>query len=163
MGASGINHVSVHAVDLDASVAFYSELLGAEPLPTPNFGFPVRWLGLGESQLHLFEREDAPPRHHHFAVTVEDLEPLFRRAGELDAFERETFGNHIIELPGDVAQTYLRDPSGNLLEVNTPGASRLPGWVRREMRPLAEMHEQSDANRTARLFVGDDRPAPAPV
>ena len=31
------------------------------------------------------------------------------------------------------------------------------------VRPLAEMHEQSDVNRTARLFVGGDRPAPAPV
>ena len=157
--SSGINHVSVNATDLDASVAFYRDLLGAEPLETPNFGFPVRWLGIGESQLHLFQRDVEPPRSHHFAVTVEDLEPVFKRAGELGAFERETFGNHIIELPGDCAQTYVRDPSGNLMEIDTPGASRLPDWIRAEMRPLDEMFEQSEANRSARLYVGDDRPA----
>ena len=59
MRTSGINHVSVHADDLDASVRFYVELLDAVPVDTPNFGLPVQWLTLGASQLHLFEREIA--------------------------------------------------------------------------------------------------------
>ena len=41
-----INHVSVNARDLQESVAFYVDLLGAEPLTTPNFGLPVQWLAL---------------------------------------------------------------------------------------------------------------------
>ena len=162
MRASRINHVSVHASDLESSVDFYVDLLGAEPILTPNFGFPVRWLAIGESQLHLFQRDFEAPRAHHFAVTVADLEPVFRRAAELDVFDRTTFGHHIIELPGDCAQTYVRDPSGNLMEIDTPGASALPESVRSEMRPLEDLHPQGDDNRAARLFVGDDRPAPAP-
>ena len=51
-----INHVSVNALNLSESVDFYVELLGAEPIPTPNFGVPVQWLALGRTQLHLFER-----------------------------------------------------------------------------------------------------------
>ena len=45
--ASRINHVSVNATDLAASVEFYVDVLGAGPLATPNLGLPVQWLGLG--------------------------------------------------------------------------------------------------------------------
>jgi catechol 2,3-dioxygenase-like lactoylglutathione lyase family enzyme len=153
-----INHVSVHADDLQTSVAFYVHLLDAEPLPTPNFGVPVQWLGLGDTQLHVFERAARAPSHHHFAVTVEELEPVYRRAEALGAFDHEAFGGHLIELPGDVAQTYVRDPAGNLMELDTPGASRLPEDLRRVIKPLASLHEQSEENLRGRLYVGDPAP-----
>ena len=56
-------------------------------LDTPNFGVPVQWLGLGETQLHLFIREAEPQSHHHFGITVEDLEPVYRRAEAMGAFD----------------------------------------------------------------------------
>jgi catechol 2,3-dioxygenase-like lactoylglutathione lyase family enzyme len=155
MRTSGINHVSIHANDLDESVRFYVELLDAVAIETPNFGVPVQWLALGDTQLHLFRRDAKPQSHHHFAITVEDLEPVYRRAEAMDVFERKSYGNHIIELPGDVAQTYVRDPAGNLMEIDTPGASRLPEALRSEMRRLADLHPQSEANLRGRLFVPD--------
>ena len=158
MRTSGINHVSIHANDLDESVRFYVELLDAVPMDTPNFGVPVQWLALGDTQLHLFRRDAEPQSHHHFAITVEDLEPVYRRAEAMDAFERKSYGNHIIELPGDVAQAYVRDPAGNLMEIDTPGASRLPEWLRREIRPLGDIHPQSEANLRGRLYVQDVTP-----
>src|ERR1700709_1375623 len=69
MRTSGINHVSIHANDLEASVRFYVELLDAEILDTPNFGVPVQWLGLGETQLHVFVRDAEPQSYHHFGIT----------------------------------------------------------------------------------------------
>jgi catechol-2,3-dioxygenase len=39
--ATRINHVSVSARDFAESVRFYSEVLGMEPVATPDFGFPV--------------------------------------------------------------------------------------------------------------------------
>ena len=152
--ASRINHVSVNAKDLAASVEFYVDVFGAEPIATPNFGLPVQWLKLGESQLHLFERDVDPRSHHHFALTVEDLDPVYRRAEARGAFEDRAFGNHLVELPGDMTQTYLRDPAGNLIEIDTPGASRLPDELRGVMKPLAEVHPQTDENLRARLYVG---------
>src|SRR5689334_16005774 len=95
-----INHVSVNATDLDASTAFYAEVVGAEPILSPNFGNEVRWLALGDTQLHLFHRESHHSSRHHFAVEVDDLEAAYRAAERRDAFERETFRNHLIELPG---------------------------------------------------------------
>jgi catechol 2,3-dioxygenase-like lactoylglutathione lyase family enzyme len=147
-----INHVSVNAKDLAASVEFYVDVLGAESIATPNFGLPVQWLRVGESQVHLFERDVDPLSHHHFALTVEDLEPVFRRAEARGAFDHEAFGNHLVELPGDMAQAYLRDPAGNLIELDTPGASRLPEELRAQLKRLEDMRPQTAENLAGRLY-----------
>ena len=67
MSAISINHVSIHAQDLERSATFYEQLFGMERIPTPTFAFPVAWLRLGRQQLHLFIRSgvQAPPFHHH--------------------------------------------------------------------------------------------------
>ena len=148
-----INHVSVNARDLRESVAFYVELLAAEPIPAPNFGIPVAWLALGHTQLHLFERDLQPTSHHHFAVAVDDLEPAYRAAERRGAFDRTAFGNHLVQLPGDVVQLYVRDPAGNLVEIDSPGAARLPGDIRPQLKGLWDLHPQTGENMTARLFV----------
>jgi catechol 2,3-dioxygenase-like lactoylglutathione lyase family enzyme len=151
--ASDINHVSVHARDLAESVGFYVELLEAEPIPTPNFGVPVQWLAFGQTQLHLFQRDLTPTSHHHLGITVEDLERPYRVAERRGAFEREAFGNHLVLLPGDVVQLYLRDPSQNLVELDFHGAERLPAALRAELVALSDLHPQSDDNLRGRLFV----------
>ena len=52
--------------------------------------FPCSGSALGETQLHVFERDAEPQSHHHFAITVEDLEPVYRRAEALGAFDRDS-------------------------------------------------------------------------
>jgi catechol 2,3-dioxygenase-like lactoylglutathione lyase family enzyme len=151
---SRINHVSVNAKVLAESVAFYVDVFEAQPLPTPNFGLPVQWLAVGASQVHLFEVDVTPHSHHHFALTVEELEPVYRRAEAHDAFDFTAFGNHLVELPGDMAQTYLRDPAGNLIELDTPGASRLPEALRSQLKRLEDMRPQTEENMAGRLNVG---------
>ena len=148
-----INHVSVSARSLADSVEFYVELLGAERIPSPNFGVPVQWLTLGHTQLHLYERDVMPPSHHHFAVSVEDLEPIYRAAERRNAFDRHAFGNHLVELPGDVVQLYLRDPGGNLVEIDQRGAGRLPDDLRAVLMGIWEINPQNDENMRGRLFV----------
>jgi catechol 2,3-dioxygenase-like lactoylglutathione lyase family enzyme len=150
-----INHVSVNAVDLQRSVDFYVELLGAEPIPTPNFGIPVQWLALGRTQLHLFERDILPTSHHHLGITVDDLEPVYRVAEKYDAFDGTAFRHHLVELPGDVVQLYLRDPAGNLVEIDQHGVNRLPHDIRAQLRALWELNPQSEDNMRGRLFVPD--------
>jgi catechol 2,3-dioxygenase-like lactoylglutathione lyase family enzyme len=151
-----INHVSVNARNLEQSIAFYAELLGAEPIPTPNFGLRVQWLALGRTQLHLFERDLEPTSHHHFAVAVDDLEPVYRAAERLDAFDRTAFGNHLVELPGNVVQLYLRDPAGNLIEIDHEGADRLPEDLRGQLRGLWEFNPQSEEQMRGRLFLSEE-------
>jgi catechol 2,3-dioxygenase-like lactoylglutathione lyase family enzyme len=148
-----INHVSVSALDLQESTDFYVELLGAEVIAAPNFGVPVRWMALGRTQLHLFERPVQPTSHHHLGISVDDLEPVYRAAKRREAFDYEAFGNHLVELPGDVVQLYVRDPAGNLVECDQLGADRLPADMRAELKGLWEINPQSDANMRGRLFV----------
>jgi catechol 2,3-dioxygenase-like lactoylglutathione lyase family enzyme len=150
-----INHVSVNARNLQESVDFYVDLLGAELIPTPNFGLPVQWLALGDTQLHLFERDLTPTSHHHLGITVEDLEPVFRAAQRRDACDHAAFGNHLVLLPGDVVQLYIRDPAGNLVEIDHHGAARLPDDIRVQLRGLTDFYPQSDENLRGRLFVTD--------
>lgn len=151
MQAVHINHVSVHARDLAASVDFYRRLLDAEPVPTLNFGVPVQWLAIGDAQLHLFERDVAPARGHHFAVTVADLVPVHRAARELGALDADAFGHHLFLLPGDVAQMYVRDPAGNLVEIDAAGASGMPAGLRAEMRDFTAQRPQGPEHLRARL------------
>ena len=153
-GAADLNHVSVSATDLETSIRFYEEVLGLERVATPNFGFPVQWLGIGDTQVHLFARDTEAPSHHHFAVAVEELEPVYRCAGELGAYDSTAFGHHLYELPGDTAQLYLRDPGGNLVEVDAPGVSALPEAIRADMKRLADVNPQDEENERARLYLG---------
>lgn len=150
-----INHVSVNAVNLAESVDFYVELFAAELIATPNFGLPVQWLGLGRTQLHLFEQTTQPRSIHHFGVTVDDLEPVYRAAQRLDAFDWAGSGDQLVELPGGVVQLYLRDPAGNLVEADHHGVGRLPEELRQRCRPLWEAHPQSDDNMRSRLFFDE--------
>ncbi len=150
-----INHVSVNALDLRRSTDFYVELLGAEPIATPNFGIAVQWLAVGRTQLHLFERALQPTSHHHFAVTVDDVEPVYRAAERWNAFDDDAFGNRLVELPGDVVQLYVRDPAGNLVEIDHHGVDRLPADLRAQLKGLWDFNAQDDEQMSARLFVPD--------
>jgi len=62
VGALRVNHVSIHAEDMEESARFYEELFGMHRLPTPKFQQPVLWLALGDQQLHLFQRDDVEDR-----------------------------------------------------------------------------------------------------
>jgi catechol 2,3-dioxygenase-like lactoylglutathione lyase family enzyme len=148
-----INHVSINALNLEESVRFYEELLGAERIDTPNFGIPVQWLALGRTQLHLFERDLQPTSHHHLGITVDDVEPVYRAAELRHAFDHDAFGNVLVELPGDVVQLYLRDPAGNLVEIDHHGVERLPDDLRAQLKGLWDFNPQSEENMRGRLFV----------
>jgi catechol 2,3-dioxygenase-like lactoylglutathione lyase family enzyme len=148
-----VNHVSINARDLAESVDFYVDILAAEPIPTPNFGLPVQWLALGRTQLHLFEKDLQPTSHHHLGITVDDLEPVYRAAERRNAFDREAFGNHLVELPGDLVQLYLRDPAWNLVEIDQDGVDRLPDDLRAQLKGLWDFNPQTDENMRARLYV----------
>ena len=150
-----INHVSVNALDLEQSVDFYVDLLGAEPIATPNFGLPVQWLALGRTQLHLFERDLSPTSHHHLGITVDDVEPVYRAADRRGAFDDVAFGNRLVELPGDVVQLYVRDPAGNLVEFDHHGVDRLPDDLRARLKKLWDFNPHTEEQMSARLFVAD--------
>lgn len=124
MRATGFTHVSISATDLDESARFYEDFFGMEEVPSPDFSGPVRWLRVGNLQLHLFLDEDPAPERHHFALDVDDFEAAYRRAEELGVRDKGRFST-VRELPDGAVQMYLRDPAGNLVEVNWPDVKTL--------------------------------------
>jgi catechol 2,3-dioxygenase-like lactoylglutathione lyase family enzyme len=149
--AVGLNHVSVVARDLDESIRFYVDVLGLEPLPTPDFGFPVQWLRAGSLQVHLFERPEEPPSYAHFALEVDDVVALYERARELGILDSASFGYAIAELPGGEAQLYIRDPAGNLIELDHPGGAEARARIE-EMIRFSDKRPQPDGP-VPRLFT----------
>ena len=136
MRATGFTHVSIGARDVEEAARFYRDFFGMEEVPAPEFSGPVRWLKVGNLQLHLFHDEGPAPAGHHFALDVDDFEEAFRRAAELGV--RVEGGNYstVRELPDGAVQMYLRDPSGNLVEVNWRDVNTLDRGVIGEMRKI---------------------------
>jgi YD repeat-containing protein len=140
------------ANDLEESARFYEELFGMERLPTPNFGMNIRWLALGDQQLHVFERDVPAPGYHHFGLDVEDFEDVFLKARERGILDAETFSGAVRELPDGAVQMYMRDPAGNLVEVNWPDIATLDRSVVDEIVRVADMQPQEGEAAEARLY-----------
>jgi catechol 2,3-dioxygenase-like lactoylglutathione lyase family enzyme len=154
MRATGINHVSIHADDLETSIRFYEDLFGARRLPTPNFGMPVQWLQVGEQQLHIFIEDTSAPRYHHLALDVDDFDAVYRAAKERGALDPSTHGSPLREHPSGWVQMYLRDPAGNLLEVDWPEAASLAPDTRAAIDGLEELGLRQDGDqRQATLYT----------
>jgi catechol 2,3-dioxygenase-like lactoylglutathione lyase family enzyme len=153
MARLAVNHVSVHAEDLATSTRFYVELLGAVPIPTPRFGSPVQWLALGAQQLHLFVRPGVrAPAYHHLGITVEDFHEVLRRVRALHATDPGAIARPLSRLPDGAVQLYVRDPAGNLVELNWPDADTLDPAVVGELRVLADHVPQTADSLRATLF-----------
>ena len=125
MRTKGFTHVSVHAHDLDESLRFYIDFFGMEEIPAPDFPFPVRWLRVGDLQLHLFQSEEPAPSRHHFGLDVEDFEAVYKKAKESGIVEESGYFSNVYELPDGAVQLYVRDPAGNMVEVNWPDVATL--------------------------------------
>jgi glyoxylase I family protein len=116
MKALGIHHVGLVVTDVEAARRFYVDRLGFSERPDrPDFPFDGAWLQVGEQQVHLIETAEPAPGGGHFALAVGDLDVV---VGELrQAGLRVT--DPVPNAKG--RQSFVQDPSGNLVELNQPG------------------------------------------
>ena len=153
MRATGFNHVSIHADNLEDSVRFYVEVFGMEKIPTYNFAFPVQYLRLGELQLHIFERDSPAPAYHHIGIDVDDFEEAYERARDQGILERESFFEDMYELPDGSVQMYVRDPAGNLIELDWPDVGTLDRTRLPELKRLGDSVPQTGDALKASLYL----------
>ena len=109
----GVHHVSINVSDAAAAIAFYTDVLGLTVrTDRPEFDFAGAWLDLGDQQVHLLEIDVPDQKGQHFAVRVADLDAAITdiRGHGVKVSDPQTVG------PG--RQAFLRDPSGNLVELN---------------------------------------------
>lgn len=136
MKTTGFTHVSVHAYDLEESARFYKELFGMEEIPTPDFPFPVLWLRVGDLQLHLFQSDETAPSGHHFGLDVDNFEAVYEKARKLGVVDDTDYFSNVYELPCGAVQLYLRDPAGNMVEVNWPDVEEINRSVLGEIQKI---------------------------
>jgi catechol 2,3-dioxygenase-like lactoylglutathione lyase family enzyme len=111
----GVHHVSINVDDAGEALEFYTAVLGLRPrADRPDFGFGGAWLDIGDQQIHLIESTVPNDCGQHFAIRVADIDAAV--AGLRDR------GIDVSD-PKPVAtsrQCFLRDPSGNLIELHEP-------------------------------------------
>jgi catechol 2,3-dioxygenase-like lactoylglutathione lyase family enzyme len=114
----GLHHVSVNVPDVDAALAFYVDVLGAEVrTDRPDFGFAGAWLDFGGQQVHLLGLDAPANLGQHFALAVADL------AAAVDEVRAKGW---TITDPVPVAgnlQAFLDDPAGNTIELHQVGGA----------------------------------------
>jgi YD repeat-containing protein len=152
--ATRVNHVSISANDMETSVRFYEQLLGVERLPTPDFGMQVQWLRLANGQqLHIFIRDTSAPPYHHVGFDVDDFEAVYTRARDMGLLDSDTFGAQVRAHPSGWVQMYLRDPAGNLVEIDWPDVSTLDRSVVTDISRLEDERPQVGEAREATLYT----------
>ena len=137
---------------MEESLRFYMEVFGMERLPSPDFSQQVEWLRLGEQQLHLFKSDTPAPQFHHISLDVDDFEAAYLKAKELGVLEERAFGAAVRELPDGAVQMYMRDPAGNLVELDWPDVSTLDRSVIGDIPSLAEERPQTGDAARAKLY-----------
>jgi lactoylglutathione lyase len=113
-----IHHVTLMVNDLDEACDFYEDLLGLEPVNMVNLDFPAQFYKVGErQQLHISEWNDTQSFRGHVCFQVDAFMPVFEKAKARGVIETSAWGK-VRMLPDGGMQMFLRDPSGNLVEVS---------------------------------------------
>lgn len=118
-----INHVTLVVDQLEKAAEFYEQEMGLEPIAAFVFDYPTAFFRITHNtQLHLTEWEDAMSFRGHLCINVDDFNAMFWRMKELDIIDITPWGK-VRQLPDGAMQMFVRDPSGNLLEISSePGA-----------------------------------------
>lgn len=117
---TSINHVTLIVDNLEKAAAFYENELGLEVIPAFLFDYPTAFFKINDTQqLHLSEWEDKVSFRGHICLVVDDFNAIFYRMKELGVIDDTPWGK-VRQLPEGAMQMFVRDPSGNLVEISSP-------------------------------------------
>ena len=147
-----LNHFFVRAADLEATRQFYTDVLGFEVMPRPDFPFPGYGMGVnGSIQVHVGP-SDIPNRQTYYLGTADDaadgetgvIDHVAFLADDPKAFV-ERFRARGIEfrprhLPdSNLYQLFIRDPNGVVIELNFFGITDAPDWGGEDYSKMARV------------------------
>lgn len=128
MPASAMNHFTILTDDLDATLAFYAEVLDLHAGARPPFTFPGAWLYAGggsDAILHVIagrqKAELVKGVIDHVAFTGRDL------TGTLGKLKARGLAHELRRLPAyGTWQLFFHDPNGAKLEIDFDPAEQAP-------------------------------------
>ena len=126
MAIQGLNHFTVLTSDLDATLAFYCELLGLRSGPRPPFNFPGAWLYCGsQAVLHVVAGRDLPTQAagviDHMAFSARGLPDTVAQ------LRARNIAYDLRHLPGNGQwQLFFHDPDGARVELDFDGGELAP-------------------------------------
>lgn len=109
----GLHHVSINVDDLAAANDFYADLIGLRQIERPDIGIGGTWFEAPNGlQIHLIELPGGGSDANHMAFAVADIDEAIAtlRATGLEVRDWSDIGTG--------RQVFLRDPSGNIVELN---------------------------------------------
>jgi catechol 2,3-dioxygenase-like lactoylglutathione lyase family enzyme len=132
---AGFDHVAITVADVDATLAWYERVLGAEPLHLDLWRegtLPIALLQVGASRMSVHPAS-APAAPHAEVPTPGSADLCFRFDGPVDEILAMLDAAGVAVVDGPVprpasngapgASVYFRDPDGNLLELLTVDAA----------------------------------------
>jgi catechol 2,3-dioxygenase-like lactoylglutathione lyase family enzyme len=133
-----IQHVNVNVDDLDAAIPFYRDVLGLTLDETPDQGFRCQFFKIGGTQqIHMNEMQDERQFRGHFCLVVPDFMGLFARAKAAGVIDVAPWGK-VRQLPNGKMQMFVRDPSGNLIEIANTSSEPIDLSVFRDDADIVE-------------------------
>ena len=120
-----LDHVNVRTRNLEAMVAWYTEMLGMRSGDRPNFAFPGAWMYTGDNAaVHLIgTTEDAGAgsesklKLEHFAFRANGFKEF---TGRLEAAGEKY---EVRDVPGiSITQVNVWDPDGNHIHIDFPSS-----------------------------------------
>lgn len=118
-----LDHVGVMVRDLDATIDFYTKVVGLElkdRLTHTNGVIQLAFLGFNgshETEVELIQgySDSLPPEGavHHFAVSTDNIETEYARVKKLDVPHLD---EEIVTLPNGYRYFFLHGPNGEWIE-----------------------------------------------
>lgn len=126
-----LHHISLVSKNIQASLAFYRDVLNLAEVKRPDFPIEGRWLRSGGVEIHLIDKSDGTFRkvnsidHNdvHFAIRVSDFESEIARLKQLGYVEEtESGGEKQLRInrhgKAGYPQVFIIDPDNHLIEIN---------------------------------------------
>jgi catechol 2,3-dioxygenase-like lactoylglutathione lyase family enzyme len=113
-----LEHININVADLDASVAFYRDVIGLEQGIRPNFKNKGAWLYAGEIPIvHLTygrcEAQVGSGTFDHFALRAHGSEAF------IDNLKKKNVDFDERRVPDQrIHQIFIKDPDGIIVEIN---------------------------------------------
>ena len=123
MPAIDLHHLAIKTDDVDATVAFWNDIIGSRSVDRPDFGFPGAWLQFGETMLHLYGGDTAKNADNEYDRGSAAIDHVALSARGFDEMRTLLVEKKLpwrqMNIPSfNLWQLFVHDPHGVLVELN---------------------------------------------